>query len=444
LRRLRQGQKLNLAEEVAAKGTASTEGPVIYDHRLPIAALGRGRVFVWGRCSMRRHFARTGLALLCVGLPLAGAVVVGAGPAGAAEAASSTNSSLTGVACASATSCTAVGFATVGGVEVPLAEGWNGKAWTAETLPKASLFAHGALVALSCPSTASCTAVGWYDNTKGAQVMLAYGWNGKAWTVQATPAPADYYGQSVNGVDCVSTTSCYAVGTYFQGSGAQVTIDEYWNGKTWAKQATPAGTPWYLVAASCSSGTSCTSVGSMVKGSGPEETLAEHWNGKSWATETVPDPKGSAGTYALGLSCPSASMCESVGYYQTNTAYLGFAQSWNGKSWTIQSTPKPASGASDFLAGVSCTSSTACVAAGYGQNSAGTSSVLAESWNGKAWATVPAATPTGAAGASLFWVSCSAATACTAVGTYQKGSVSDALAERWNGKSWALETTQNA
>ncbi|MDQ6805931.1 MAG: hypothetical protein M3065_13410, partial [Actinomycetota bacterium] len=40
------------------------------------------------------------------------------------------------------------------------------------------------------------------------------------------------------------------------------------------------------------------------------------------------------------------------------------AEAWDGTTWTLQPTPNPA-GSSGWLSGVSCTSATACTAAGF-------------------------------------------------------------------------------
>jgi hypothetical protein len=380
--------------------------------------------------------------LLCSAL--AGAVFVGVGVASAGPGATTAvDSQLNSVSCASATACTAVGFATAKGVQVPLAESWNGKTWTAATLTEPTGFDRGQLYTVSCPTSSFCTAVGDYDNSAGAQLFLAQSWNGKAWAVQATPAPTDYYGQQLNGVACPSATACYAVGLYYKGSGQEVTMAEYWNGKTWAAQTTPTGTPKYLTGVSCDSTTFCLAVGSYVKGSSNELTLAEDWNGKVWGSQTAPNPKGSGGTYPLSIACASAKACMSVGYYQGSTAFLGAAELWNGKTWTVVPTPAPGSGDSITLGGVSCVSATSCTAVGFSQDSAGNNTTVVESWNGKVWAAETAAKPSGATSATLDGISCASASACMATGSYKKAADTYNLAELWNGKKWAVQTVPN-
>jgi hypothetical protein len=89
---------------------------------------------------------------------------------------------------------------------------------------------------------------------------------------------------------------------------------------------------------------------------------------------------------------------------------------------------------SGALSGVSCTSATACTAVGSYDNV-----TLAEAWNGTKWSLEPTANPNGSQRSSLSGVSCTSATACTAVGSH--GNLT--LAEAWNGTKWAIEPTQN-
>ena len=64
---------------------------------------------------------------------------------------------------------------------------------------------------------------------------------------------------------------------------------------------------------------------------------------------------------------------------------LALAESRNGTMWTVQPTPSPAGATFSYLSGVSCTSASACTAVGYFGNSAGNILNLAEGWNGTRW-----------------------------------------------------------
>jgi hypothetical protein len=171
-------------------------------------------------------------------------------------------------------------------------------------------------------------------------------------------------------------------------------------------------------------------------------TLAERWNGTSWANQTTPNPSGALVSAFNGMSCTSASACTAAGYY-TNSAgtYLTLAEHWNGTAWAIQKTPNPSGAQQSVLYGVSCTSASACTAAGGYTNSAGTYLTLAEHWNGTAWAIQKTPNPSGAQQSVLYGVSCTSASACTAAGS--DSTSSGTLAERWNGTAWTIQKTPN-
>jgi hypothetical protein len=83
---------------------------------------------------------------------------------------------------------------------------------------------------------------------------------------------------------------------------------------------------------------------------------------------------------------------------------------------------------------VSCSSATACTAVGHGTNG-----TLAERWDGNTWTVQPTPSQGDAIWNNLYSVSCTSATACTAVGT--DGALT--LAERWDGTTWRIQPTPN-
>jgi hypothetical protein len=124
----------------------------------------------------------------------------------------------------------------------------------------------------------------------------------------------------------------------------------------------------------------------------------------------------------------------------TTTAFnnMTLAEKWNGTSWSIMPTPNPSGALTSFLLGVSCTSATACTAVGYYDNSTSQSPSLAEAWNGSSWSIQP--TPNPSSSGVLRAVSCTSASACSAVGDDTAGNT---LAEAWNGTSWSIQSTPN-
>ena len=331
---------------------------------------------------------------------------------------------LASVSCPAAAACAAVGSYFGSSGETPLAEEWNGTHWSIKPAPLPSGAFAGVLNGVSCTSPRACMAVGWYKNSAGGQDTLAEAWNGTAWSFRAAPSPSAKR-NALNGVSCTSASVCTAVGS----SGGR-TLAEAWDGTAWTVRHTPNPQPAsVLEAVSCTSASACTATGQSGY-STPFHTLAEAWNGTSWSIQKTPNPPHTSGYYFVlaGVSCTSASACTAVGYYfGPNGPSVTLGEAWNGTSWSIQKTPSPNRGGTELYS-VSCTSARACTAAGV----SGDEAPLAEVWNGTTWsarlAPVPAAA--GLAGAGFEGVSCLAAGPCTAVGSYSNSlSIDLALAE---------------
>jgi hypothetical protein len=350
--------------------------------------------------------------------------------------AAAVQSYLQGVSCSSASACTAVGYYDNSSLDAfALAERWNGTSWSIQAIATPAHSTGTYLYGVSCTAASACTAVGYYSSDTSSLNTLAERWNGKSWTVQATPK-SKAIGQ-LYGVSCTSAKACTAVGQYFQtSSGNYLTLAERWNGTSWTAQATPnpAGSAGpRLQGVSCASASACTAAGWYQKGS-DFVTLAEGWNGKTWAIHTTPNP-ASPGSYLNGVSCTSASACTTAGYYASSEdgdAEATLAERWNGTSWAIQATPNPvrADGGGLDLTGVSCTSASGCTTAGWYESPSGVELTLAEAWNGTSWAIQTTPSPKGSPGSYLNGVSCTSAAACTAVGYYTTSSGSETLAER--------------
>jgi hypothetical protein len=179
----------------------------------------------------------------------------------------------------------------------------------------------------------------------------------------------------------------------------------------WTVQPSPNGaTGNSLFGVSCPSQTYCSAVGGFINSSGLQEALAEQWNGSFTApvwtvTPIQADPK--TNNYLSGVSCTSSTACMAVGI--DNGAPL--AERWDGTRWTI--TPNPSGVASGSLSGVSCPTIKACMAVGIDNGAP-----LAEWWNGGVWTIQPPLSPATSMGGVLSGVSCTSATLCIAVGDW--------------------------
>jgi hypothetical protein len=199
-----------------------------------------------------------------------------------------THGALSAVSCTSAAACTAVGsYATTAGTQSPLAERWNGRSWAAQAAVSPPGGYDPQLNGVSCRSATACTAVGVYTSD-ASLVPLAERWNGSAWTVQPTPAGID---GTLSSVSCPSATDCTAVGdSYSYPSGISV-LAEAWNGSGWSTQPAPSPPGFAsLYGVSCAAPADCAAVGGYEGSSGTDLTLAEAWNGTRWAIQPTPNP----------------------------------------------------------------------------------------------------------------------------------------------------------
>jgi hypothetical protein len=307
---------------------------------------------------------------------------------------------------------------------------------------------------IACAATSSCIAVGiWSESSEGATTLgpLALKWNGSGWTTEKEiplPAAVGEEEESIRegelaSVSCSSSTACTSAGSYrvigFGGTKRKALADT-WNGSAWSSQkaASPGAQLNILNDVSCSSATACTAVGSYVNALSAVVPLVERWNGTTWSVETIPVPEGVPGNEFQGVSCPSTTFCVAVGSGSTGAT---LTESWNGKSWSIQKSPSPAKTA--LLKRVSCGSSTMCVAVGLVNPPSGSQQMLAEVWNGSEWKEQTPVIPPGAAARSLHDVSCPSSGWCEAVGNYVEGSNHLTVAEGWNGLEWGLQQTYN-
>jgi hypothetical protein len=131
-----------------------------------------------------------------------------------------------------------------------------------------------------------------------------------------------------------------------------------------------------------------------------------------------------------------------VGMWGNGGVERGLAERWSGSSWSILRTPgQPAGGRS--LSGVSCTSSSDCLAVGNGLGA------LSARWDGTRWSAVntPLGDP-GDAGYFLESASCVGRSTCAAVGwediglcsgpAYESPSYNVSVLGFWNAGRWSL------
>jgi hypothetical protein len=244
------------------------------------------------------------------------------------------------------------------------------------------------------------------------------------------------------------------VGFYRDASGVTYPLAERWNGTGWTLETpqTPAGaTTAVLAGVSCPSATACVAVGTAVNSdTGGVQDLAESWDGNGWTVQPTHAAFSKIDYWLNAVSCSSTRDCLAVEQYNarfgSSDRWATWAEHWDGTSWSGL-LPDVASSYYNDLLGVSCTAATACTAVGSYHDLGGMNFPLAERWNGTSWALQSPQFPVSASGTVLNGVSCASATACMAVGDAVPPTSSAnsrvTLAESWDGATWTLGNAAN-
>jgi hypothetical protein len=378
-------------------------------------------------------------------------------------------SALLGVYCTSARNCWAVGERSKGNALVNEILHWNGKAWTNHSVPNPGGTASNdvsELLAVRCLTGRNCWAVGEYQKGDGAAVSSqALRWNGKRWSVVATPQTGGRRkgdATELFDVACTSSASCWAVGDDGKFTGditKPVKLANealHWNGRKWSRVRTPnpAGTATgrinSLFGVRCVSRSSCNAVGDYADGTDQTSAVmrseALHWNGRKWSQAHTPNPGGTTAGHFTELSAIGCvpSNCWAVGSYGVHTTATtvssGQALHWNGTKWSRVGVPLPS--ATDELIGVMCVSKDYCWAVG-NDGFELTVQNQALHWNGKLWSPVPTPDPGGTADGdfnTLISIRCVSRSNCWAVGAAgASGTPLHNEILHWNGSKWSVK-----
>ncbi len=319
--------------------------------------------------------------------------------------------------------------ASVSPTSLTLAERWNGTDWTLTPTPAITGAAASQTFGVSCASSSDCFATGsWFDSS-GAELPLLEHWDGTSWSIQPVPDPTGVLGARLFDVSCAAANACTAVGEAFTLT-SEMAFSEQWDGTSWMLESTPAdgrlGTA--LGSVSCPAAGACTAVGALLNNeNGTLKTLAEFWNGSSWTIEPSISQPGNTSSALYGVSC-TGSTCMAVGDWNGNTSDSSgpLSELGTGTAWQLEAIPAPQHASFSLTSPVSCTAADACTAVGswFGLTGAG---AFADRWDGTAWTqqSLPE---------SLFElnaVACSTATSCLAV--------DDGMSARWDGNTWTVQ-----
>ena len=273
----------------------------------------------------------------------------------------------------------------------------------------------------------------------------------------------------LDSVACPSSGTCAAVGydTDWLGNDHPLTEDE--TGGVWgdptelplpANAMSVQGTGTALTSVSCPAVGACAAVGHYVDATGNYEPLAVSQSGGAWGAAVEPalpsDASSAGSTQSSGLtsvSCAAPGNCVAVGsYLGAGADRVELALSSSGGSWGAPVALTLPANALDpvnqyspgRVASVSCPAAGACVAVGSYEDTAGNIEPMAGTETGGTWSgfselTLPSTARNGAQMAGLTSASCAAAGSCSAVGSFldarghQQAMTAAASGGQWSG-----------
>jgi hypothetical protein len=255
-----------------------------------------------------------------------------------------------------------------------------------------------------------------------------------AWSV--TPSANQGQGDNVlNAVTCTTATQCIGVGYDDVGVGQPQALIETWDGTAWTVTPSPGtgSDPSTLNGVACGvffgaagpGGEYCVAVGFEDSG-GVSQTLIETGSKGTWSV--TPNP-GDGGSALNGVSCARrTAFCAAVGWtLEGGTARALIETSTDEGPWSLSPSANVGN-ANNVLNGVSCASTTACVAVGY-DGAPGVTQSLIEDLSGTTWTALASIEKghghnvfDGIGDNILDAVSCTTVSYCVAVGYYYNAS----------------------
>jgi hypothetical protein len=233
--------------------------------------------------------------------------------------------SLSAIAASSTKNAWVMGTKVVGTTDVAVLEHWNGKRWSAPTLPKGF-----GVSSISTSGPANAWALG--SNAKGTAVAR---WTGRKWLLSSYHSPTGRYATAIA---TASKTSTFVTGYEYVGAHpVDKNFSAHFNGRKWKILKTPSKSSSTLNAV--------TAVGSTAWATGVDQTkgvpFIMHFSGGAWHFQSTPSPGFSSQLSSVSASSPSRATA--VGSYATTKIPCGPSRGlnlvYNGHSWSNGSSP---------------------------------------------------------------------------------------------------------
>jgi hypothetical protein len=224
--------------------------------------------------------------------------------------ASRLSGALAGVSCMNTGQCWAVGHVGIG-PGAALIEHYDGSVWSTVTaFTTGELASMGTvLTGVTCKDTDHCWAVG---STADGHALTAHH-AGDQWSVVPSDDTPTGDVDVLSGVTCSTAGTCWAVGSRTHGA-ARSTLIETFDGRSWTIVASPGpafSTASTLLGVACAGDTDCWAVGTATT-SGRSQGLTEEYNGVTWVVARS-GTTSITGSSLAGVTCPQDDDCWVVG-----------------------------------------------------------------------------------------------------------------------------------
>ncbi len=346
------------------------------------------------------------------------------------------------------------------GLALASAQSASSQNWTASKLPLpagADASSYRPL-ALSCSSSTQCAGGGSYAVTALDFPAALLTLSGDKWTDVEAPLPsgaiAHQLTPALTTASCPVKNSCFA-GGHYQDSYGQLGMLLAWSGKKWtaARATLPAGvsadTGGVVTSISCPSATWCTGVGWYDVPSATNGLILRRSDGK-WTAAKAPVPAGALATGELeAVACPSDTRCFAGGWDQPEASSSSqlLMLTWYKGKWAAVKVPQPAGAATANVVAIACATATRCVAVVSYVTTAEATGTELLTWTGTTWTARKPPLPAGAESqsVSLYTAACAPSSRCIVGGTYQDASAqSHGLLLTWSGSSWTATEAPSA
>ncbi|MFZ1062814.1 MAG: hypothetical protein WAN30_05010 [Acidimicrobiales bacterium] len=307
------------------------------------------------------------------------------------------------------------------------------------------------LHSIACSSSGSCSAVGTYLATAGANsieeplaVTETAGHWGNASEV-TLPAGTNYNPfAELNQVACASAGNCAAAGSYIDQNDVTHALVVNQIAGVWrvgTSLAPPANASSFTGAnvseISCARAGDCAAVGTYIVSGGAVEMLADNESNATWAhsIEVQLPASAAANPHVLlygfgGVACPSVGECVSGGQYQDKDGnYQGFlVNEINGRWQAATQLTLPAgaeqAGKNGGVVALSCVAVGDCTAGAAYEDTSGNYQALVVNETNHVWATgtkvtLPSGASTVGPAGGIYAVDCQKSGTCDAVGSYE-------------------------